>query len=529
MLYFLSILYIVLFLFANFVFFTSINYAILDTCSLFTYAEAHIGPTRLRKKFVSLHANDLENPMTTCFSDNLYYHYYNIYMAIYRLLPKGNKLRQMQVVNLSIFVICLSVIYFSFLKMFSLENLSGNAAYAIAGIFVLVVAVRSKLLLVVYSCLSDVINYFLFSLSVLFAILFSINPSSVYLFVFSLSIGLSFRNRIQDIVLFPAGLVFLMLLTPEVKDYFIFLAGCCLPSIDILKEKLFSQSGGGLLESILTFRAGSNKDQNKQSGGMRRLFLNLKDLYNIFQPGSIWVSQGAILLLTPVSIVYLLTHGLWLSVLNYILITSLLIVLSVALVEHRHFSETGVNLSSYFSYRQTYSLFFCLIFLNGYAMGTAWAAGSMVSFLYILFIFAYLIHAYHRYLTYYFSPVIAEPGLFEFEKNPPSWRFELARIVQSLPKPAVIMGNHFIHGKIHNFYGWSDDLRCVDIYGHLSDQQLVETIKKYSVTHIFLTPFSPLLHPDSTLGNERLGPLLEKRLKPLVFDSPSLRGYAVLP
>lgn len=520
------VLYLFLFFFGSWVLCWGITYPYMDTCSLFLTSESRLNSTYIKKDFVTIVGGDIERSATSEFSDRLFYCQYNIYTAINKYFKPKNKIKNMKVFNFAL--IAVFFVFFAALLSLTLHVLCGEnwQIIPVSLIFSLIVVCRAKLLLVAILGLSDWINYSLLALSLFLLHLFLINNSLVLLFAFSFVSGLCFRNRGQDIVLLPASILFLFFIEGDLFCFVIVFFGFFLAVIDIYFVKIIKEPRGEVLWNVLKFGvAGSGKSGNEKNR-YRFIIENIKDLYCLLSSSSIWNSQGMIILITPISLVYLLGTGSMLDIYIFILIYAFFILLSSLFVVHTVYGESGLVNGSYMGARQMYALFPSLALINGAAFGLLIVSESPVAIIYCVYICGYFLHQLYKFTDYLYAENITERGLIDYPKAPPLWSLELASQVTSLSRPAVVMGDHFIFGKLAGFYGWSEELRCVDVYSHLTDCEILEVINKYKVTHIFLTPFSCLKHPGSSLGKELLDSPLADILREVETPSPNLVCYA---
>lgn len=504
-----------------------VTYPLYDTCSLFVHGHSRIDGYSIAKNFVTLCGGDITSTATSVFFEKMPFYHYNIYLYIFSRLPKGDKIRQWQMIN---FILLIIIVMLSSHIMFILLDsvrLGAYHAIIISFVFALIIVCRSKIIFISYLGLSDILNYVLYLLSIYLFLLNSDANSLFIIFIIGCVVGLSYRNRSQDVILFIAAIVYLMSTNGVIVNISILIFGFLVSISDLLLKAFTATNDVEIFGNLMRFRSNSTNSEIYKIGRYVIYLRNIIRLLNLYGKSSIWHSVGGLAILTPVSVVYLLYSNMFNQFFIFIVAYCLLLLMSGICVSHHIYNERGLSVQSYFSGRQMYPLYVGLALINGYCFAITISVGSLLSVVYMLYLSLFVFSQFHKLADYYLSESIIESGLIEYPKAPPAWSVELSSIVKSLPGKSVVMGDHFIFGKVYNFYKWDNSLRCVDIYSHFSDEEILNVIKRYGVTDIFLTPFSCLRHNGSTFASENLWPQILNILKREPTGSPSLVHYSV--
>lgn len=508
-----------------------IRHPSLDTISLFRLARSMTGSNRLDQNCVELYLNGDDDTFRT----GLTFTAHNIFLNIVRHLPPTRWFTGMQHINLWLFagtLVCLA----TYQVRLSL-NLGSLAETALIGAlpFTLLAAARTRLLLVATLALSDVINYFCFAAAVLCLLETSLSQSTAAAAIAGAFIGLAVRNKSHDILLFLAGLLYLLL----VERSFPFTAAYCAAffviTFDIVKNEFFSRKN-----SYRTFyiyskvfgprfsKRGASVSRTPNGSPTSVAWRGLKTMLNPYADDSLWPSIGILLPTSILAMAELWRQSMFPRPLLFFAIYVALFCGSLLFMRHRFQLDGKLIERWYYSGRQSYVLIPALIPLNGIAMTAALMAKnhSLVIFTALL-LAASALHQLYRLADYLLQDTVRESHLIEYKKAPEPWRMELSEFLADLEEPSVVLGDHFLYGKAYDFYHWHQGRRCVDTHRPIPDHELVVLIRRYGITHIVVTPFSCLRHPDSGLGNEQLSPALDAVLCRIPAESPNLILYRV--
>ncbi len=544
----------------------NVNYAFMDTASLLCYAK------NLRNFIFT------DITLTTILSDNIYeirpnqnYFSYNPYLNIIKLFPDKYLLRWSQFFNLFLFIaflIGMYIVQFNILKShFSNDSNFSDIQLCLIicpFIFTLLVGIRTKVMLVVVLALSDVLNYFLFILSVLVALYISYYEESLITTTVCLGIinGFAFRNRHQDIILFLTGLFYLIYLKISFVMIALYSIVFFITNIDcfyfeiLSKNKSYKKNSNLLyyLRSLGPLAGYYNKKDNGEYKNCSNIYsakarlysyvkilwnfisyiaYGLKQMVNFYSSESLWISLGSIMLITPFSLYVLIRNSLFSDIFVYLGFYTLGLLFIFLFMRHRYISGDKKLEHLFFGGRWLYILFAVFAVVNGISF--CLICSNMILFndnlfyfiLFVIFLCCYFGHQIYRLADYYLSEFIYETNLITIDKQPDFWRVEFAEFLSSLRKPVTIMGNHLIYGIAHNFYQWGKDMECVDVYHTLSDDDIARAVEKYKVNYIVLTPGTPLVNINSTLGKDRLSSKLALILNKITTRSPNITIYKV--
>lgn len=511
-------------------FYRAMNYAYLDTASILSFAGSMIGRFRIKRNFVLIFPEESKDPINEEFCESQVYFGYNTYLNLLNNLNVKSKFLLAKKLTIAIFFLFL--ISIAFLSSLSSSNIGiSDKFYIISSlIFTLVIGCNSKLQTVVGMALSDVLNYLFLVLAILIVSCFNGWVSAVSL---GLIVGLAFRNRTQDIVLFLAGVVHFVAFEDNLWLLLQFVLVFALVNIEFIFFELFGMGGGySLIAAHLRhFSPYYRKARPGWSPVGQRLLLKRAILRSLdpYAPDSLWHSLGVGLILGMVSLVYLLLR---LGPRPEIVFPSVVAVslYFLSLFMRNHFVSGSGELIEcyYFGGRQMYVLIPIWGVLSSISLGLALETGDHIALsIYGVGLFLCICHQAYRLADVSLSPVIVEKNFVEYRKEPEPWSRALGDFLRSRSSYTVVLGSHLFFGYAHDFYQWSAQVRCVDVHKNLSDEELVSLIEKYGVTHVVLTPLSCLRNQPSSLGGEKLGSLLSPRLREVPMLSSSLKIYEV--
>lgn len=516
------------------VYLEAVTYATSDTCALF-----HLSCSL--KKGIFFEKNTVliwpEGHNQTCldsrFASSHPYFSYNIYLNLLRLLPQTNRIFWAKTLNFFIYLLYIAS-FFALLAIWG--GLQGIATPKIAVVGLactLLVAIRAKLLFLVSLCFSEVLNYFFLTLHCILASLLIQQVTAHTIMLFGLVTGLAVRNRQTDLIYTITGFLLLLFVTPSMSTIFFYLIGLLLPICDMIllslkpENETFNQLKG-IISSHNTINSTRTNQQEKLKKISEAILYGLKKILNPYSDESLWMSLGIFLLALPLSITYLIIKDQFSFLTIYITLCIVIYISIGFFVKHFIFSKE-ISWRSYFGERNYYPVFIMSMIINSFATLIAIHLNDIyfISFIIVLSFF-YITHQAYRYIDARFQDVITENGLTTFDKTIHSWSLEARRYLESLNEPAIIMGNYLYWGEVAGFYQWNGNRKMVNVMRKLTDNDLLDLVHQYGITHILLTPFSFFLHDRSSLRAMPLGNELRDMIK-LDFSSPNLKIFKLLP
>ena len=510
-----------------------IRYVTGDTCSLFRLAESIHHLIFRENNCIEL----FPNTRNVKFQEKQVFLSHNVFINILKLFPSKHRLKCGQTFNFLLIVFCATGLVW--LQTNILSNLQFDSQYFLCSIlFSCILLIRTKIMLVVAHALSDVVNYLIFVLIIIILYKSTFSQDNILAVLLGSIIGLAFRNRAQDLILFTSTLAFILFSKYNMQFTVIYVVSFIVMVIDSLYVEFVGSDNNykGLNDFLKTFGPFHKKENSKFDGistkGKSR-FSHIKKnaiaVFNLCSPDSYWPSLGGLLLISPLSAVYLIKYN---SLHWLVLFTSLYFTISTAafiLMRLRYFSENKEHEKSYFGGRQAYILFIVLLPINGVAFSAVCNDKNyLLVLIYISYIIFYICHQTFRIIDYHLSDTITEGNFTNHLKIPEPWRVELFDFIINVKKPVVVLGDHFVYGKIHNFFMWRKHIRCIDVYRPCSDEDIVNLIEDYTIDYVILTPFSPLRSEYCTLGKKQLSQQLSHKLLLKNTTSPNLIIYAVI-
>lgn len=487
----------------------SVTYPAVDSCSLLALSQAMYSPVRLNRYFLVVFNT---GPYQYYHKKNVVFYSYNLTLNLLRLFAPEKRFRSGQWLNLGLYALFILTFFFFFraaLGRFGLESPS-----VMALLLVLFLAAQCKLMATTVFIYSEIMNYFLFGLVALLVLQMETSASAVAAFALGGVTGLCLRNRQQDIVLIPAGLIFLFCLESRWESIAFFSAGFVALTVDLFylqfvkKEPVFE-----CLTSILQFNAPAVNEAGPKNGLAASIRDGVRQMLDIRGGRSLYASAGITFFLFPFSLSLMVFAGHFPLVAGYLVVCWLGFSAPMLLVRNNSGS------SAFFHARQAYILMILMHGVNGIALGLSLSRGwDSVSYAYLAAFGANLAHQAYKVVRYHFSDTVHEAGLRTHPKQPPAYSVVLRDYLLTLPRPVVVMGSHMAWGEIYGFFDWSEDFRAVDLEIKVDDATLMELIDRYGVTHLALTPMSWYPIPGETTVRTTLGPLLRDRLVPHVVS-----------
>ncbi|MCP4764544.1 MAG: hypothetical protein GY870_22400 [archaeon] len=452
----------------------------------------------------------------------------NLFLNVLKFIPNNNRFRIAQRFNIVCFLIFILWFFILHLKILLFFNIPLQMAILVSIFFALLLGIRTKLMFVVVILQSEIINYSLFILSVLLAFQISIYPSTLLMFLMGLGVGLAFRNRPTDIILYFSSIVYFSFLNIDIFYYLVFNIAFALCIIDFiyLKFRYPEMKTEGYLTGIFKFHTSKRNNPKFNFTYFKTDILSsLKKICNFYSFESLWPSIGSSIVILPISIIYLVKYQYLTKVFIFLLIYCLIYLFATLFIRKNQIGKK--NNSVCFGVRQVYVLFPVFLIINGIAFSIAYFKREyLYCFVYVIWITFYIMHQVHKILDYYFSDSLRETGLNIYKKEPDSFRVDLANFIQTSVKPMVLMGYYLNWGEVFDNFQCTRDLQCVSILKKVDDSDILKIIKKYHITHIAVTPMSNFIGKGCSLRDNSLSNVLKNVLKRIDI-SPQIVIYEV--
>ena len=282
----------------------------------------------------------------------------------------------------------------------------------------------------------------------LLLLLTTITPAPWISITLGVFIGLTIRNRGQELVLLASSLIYFYFINLSLLWVTVILLSVVLLNIDRIFIELFKKDTPTrltVLYSSIFLRAYKKDSQlSEKSSMVNHFFANLKNMFNIYSENSLWPNMGVFMLISVVSFFYIFQHQLYPNYFMFVLIYSAMYGFLGLIISQRAFIKKREVWLSYFGGRQMYVLFIAAILFNGLVIIHSFFIWDVFyCVIYSILVFFYILHQIYRILEFHFSDRIFESRVINYPKNSAEWRIHLGNFIRSLTNPSVILGTNF--------------------------------------------------------------------------------------
>lgn len=473
-----------------------------DASSFLIASESFINPILLKNNYLSFWFPRQPDDPVQKFDKVHVCVNYSIFLNIIRLIPSRIRFRGIQSINIVFYCLFLYILYVFQQDVAGIYGLDQQETAFSSFLFVCIIGFHRRIVLLTALALSDMINYVLFSLALLFVLKISVDPLSYeYIYLLAIVNGLAVRNRFQDIVyvlVFMGALFFVV----SVEVVILYCTLVLLMNFDlIITEAYYERCLFRKLKDLVTvWLLASDKDNAKPDSdqwGIFRVFgQGIWKIINPLESDSLWPTLGFFVVLTPLAGGFLLVKAQMLPVEGVLLAYISLMAFIGLWVRHTAFGGGHAKKKNYyFASRQFFLLFPCSVLICSAAYSVLSVNSDYWRSFLILFLVIYTSPQLYKVFQYYLTGEIKEKHFAEFALNPPKWKIELEEFIKKWEGKIVIVGSYLQFGNTISFFEWNREKRFIDVYYDLSWCELGEIIKEFGVTHIAITPNSCFSEP----------------------------------
>ncbi len=348
------------------VLYRAIRYPSIDCSAYLAFSQAMVSPVRMDRNFLVVFEND--TPMYLHEKGVIFYSY-NLTLNLLRLFRPKARMRGGQWLNLGFF--CLfALTVFSYLDIAFEAMLPGGAILA-ALFFTLVLAAQVKLIATTAFIYSDILNFFLFGISLLLALAVDAAPTLTNTLMMGAFVGLCFRNRQSDLIILIAAILFLVS-----SGHLLLLPAACLTGFALINaDLLYQQFVKGepaldFLTSVIKCNVPHCKPDQPSARLVEAAMQGLRQMIDIRGGRSLFASAGVSMLLFPVSIAAVLVTGHFTGSAAYLVLCWLGFVAAMLVTR-----ENASDSTALFHLRQAYILLVIMHLFNGLAFASFLARG----------------------------------------------------------------------------------------------------------------------------------------------------------
>lgn len=502
--------------------FRYMNYPVSDSASLLAHSRALKDYVFFEKFFVMDYGYRVQREE---FDSRRWFYSYNLSLNLMRLFPESIRFRAYQFFNTALLVLFASLFGSMILYLAEAGGLSTHESWWLAVFFAMLFIGRTKFVMLAMGVYSELVNYVLFSCSLLSLLMLSTGGSVLWMLVFGGSLGLMMRNMQQYLLNLVGGVAALFAMDASWTGLALFFGAFFLTIADMLWVQFVKgESAFYYLESIVeVYLLGRHKKEGgqKTKGFGVSLLETAKAALNPWSSESFFIPIGGALYILPVSLAYLVWHGRFGALELYALLSGGLMLLTLALVK----DDDGNRMTGR---RMAYFGFIAFQVINASALILALSRhNGLLLAIFIVYFGAYILLQFYSVALNHFSDTVQANGLADQKKIVENYRIELAAFLKTVDRPAVVMGVLLAWGAPYRFYQWGEDMRAVELMAPVDDEGISGLIDRYGVTHITKTVIDFPLTEQCSLRDEALSPMLAKRLS-LYSSTPNLTVWEVV-